>query len=90
MRAGDADGLWDGFTGTGYMDMGGNAGDAVQFTVDAPSAGIYTLTFRYSNGGGGTNAPRPMSLSVNGTHQRRRRSSPAPASTAGTTGRPRA
>ena len=60
----NGDGLWDGFTGAGYMDMGGNSGDAVQFTVDAPSAGTYTLAFRYSNGG---TTARPMTLSVNGT-----------------------
>jgi hypothetical protein len=60
----NGDGLWDGFTGAGYMDMGGNSGDAVQFTVDAPSAGTYTLEFRYSNGG---TTARPMTLSVNGT-----------------------
>jgi hypothetical protein len=53
VRDANGDNLWDGFTGTGYIDMGGNTGDAVQFTVDAPSAGSYTLAFRYANGGGG-------------------------------------
>ena len=47
------DGLWDGFTGAGYLDMGGNAGDAFAFDVDAPEAGVYTLTFRHANTGTG-------------------------------------
>lgn len=61
----DGDGLWDGFTGSGYMDMGAQAGDAVEFAIDVPAAGLYTLTFRYANGGG-ANGPRPMALSIDG------------------------
>ncbi|WP_236037996.1 carbohydrate-binding protein [Belnapia arida] len=64
----NGDGLWDGITGSGYMDMGGNAGDAVSFGVTAPTAGTYTLSFRYSNGGNDS-APRPMTLSVGGQTQ---------------------
>ncbi len=65
---GDAnnDDLWDGFTGTGYMDMGGNAGDSVAFSVDAPEAGVYTVTVRYANGGGAATTSRPMALDVDG------------------------
>ncbi|WP_245624566.1 putative Ig domain-containing protein, partial [Belnapia moabensis] len=63
------DGLWDGFTGTGYMDMGSATGDAVNFAVNIPTAGTYTLSFRYSNGGGGDNAPRPMTLTAGGQTQ---------------------
>jgi hypothetical protein len=66
VRDANGDGLWDGFTGAGYMDMGGQVGDAVGFTVDAPAAGDYTFTFRYANGGAGANGPRPMALTVNG------------------------
>ena len=62
----DGNGLWDGATGTGYMDMGAQIGDAASFTVNAPSAGTYTFSFRYSNGGGAPNGDRPMSLSVGG------------------------
>ncbi|MBC7975239.1 MAG: hypothetical protein H7138_09655, partial [Myxococcales bacterium] len=35
----DANGLWDGFNGAGYLDMGANVGDAAAFTIDAPTAG---------------------------------------------------
>ncbi|MBE9638466.1 carbohydrate-binding protein [Salipiger mangrovisoli] len=58
------DGLWTGYTGTGYLDMGGNIGDAVQFDVTVPEAGTYTMSFRYANGSP-TMPDRPMELSVN-------------------------
>ena len=60
------DGLWNGYSGTGYMDMGGNVGDAFEFDVDAPTAGTYSFTFRYVNAGG-DGADRPLLLSVDGT-----------------------
>ena len=60
------DGLWNGYTGTGYMDMGGNVGDAFEFDVDAPEAGTYSFTFRYVNADSG-GAARPLSLLVGGT-----------------------
>jgi len=56
-------GLWDGYGGDGYVDMGGQAGDAVVFTVTAPEAGIYAFSFRYANGGVGD---RPMTLARQG------------------------
>lgn len=65
-RDGNGDGLWDGFSGSGYMDMGAQIGDAASFGFDAPTAGTYTFTFRYSNGGGAPNGDRPMALSVDG------------------------
>jgi hypothetical protein len=65
-RDANGDGLWDGWTGTGYLDMGGDVGDAARFTVNAPAAGTYTLTFRYTNGGGAPNGPRPMAVTVDG------------------------
>ncbi|SFD70521.1 carbohydrate-binding protein [Roseivivax sediminis] len=58
------DGLWDNFEGDGYLDMGLDIGDAVQFEIDAPQAGTYTFTIRYGNGG---DTDRPMALSVGGT-----------------------
>jgi hypothetical protein len=66
----DGDNLWDGFTGSGYLDMGADIGDAASFVVDAPAAGVYTLTFRYANGGNvnGVNGDRPMAISVNGAN----------------------
>ena len=56
--------IWDGATGTGYLDMGSNVGDAASFTIDAPADGVYTVSFRYSNGGGNGNGDRPMTLSL--------------------------
>ncbi|WP_306131742.1 carbohydrate-binding protein [Roseivivax marinus] len=58
------DNLWDNFEGDGYLDMGTNIGDAVQFEIDAPQAGTYTFTIRYGNGG---TTDRPMAFSVGGT-----------------------
>ncbi|AMJ62924.1 carbohydrate-binding protein [Bosea sp. PAMC 26642] len=66
LRDVNSDGLWDGFTGTGYLDMGAQIGDAASFKVTAPTAGTYTFTFRFSNGGGAPNGDRPMTLVVSG------------------------
>ncbi|HZM75985.1 MAG TPA: carbohydrate-binding protein [Candidatus Limnocylindrales bacterium] len=54
---------WTGFTGTGFVNMDNIVGSYVQWTVNAPTAGMATLTFRYANG---TTATRPMDISVNG------------------------
>ncbi|MEO3386341.1 CBM35 domain-containing protein [Mesorhizobium sp. CAU 1741] len=62
----NGDGLWDGFTGTGYLDMGGQVDDGASFDLDVPADGLYTISFRYSNGGGGGNGDRPMQLTING------------------------
>jgi Ca2+-binding RTX toxin-like protein len=51
-----------GYTGTGYADYANTAGDYVEFTVDAPTAGWYDLEFRYANGA----AARTLGLSLNG------------------------
>uniref|UniRef100_UPI001CFCD7C2 carbohydrate-binding protein n=1 Tax=Alloyangia pacifica TaxID=311180 RepID=UPI001CFCD7C2 len=59
------EGIWSDYTGTGYLDMGGDIGDAVQFDVTVPEAGTYTMSFRYANAS--TTMPdRPMELQVNG------------------------
>ncbi|SFT22590.1 Carbohydrate binding module (family 6), partial [Alloyangia pacifica] len=59
------EGIWSNYTGTGYLDMGGQIGDAVQFDVTVPEAGTYTMSFRYANAS--TTMPdRPMELQVNG------------------------
>ncbi|MFC4171943.1 carbohydrate-binding protein [Microvirga sp. GCM10011540] len=65
LRDANNDGLWDNFTGAGYLDMGAQIGDAASFTVTAPEAGVYTFTFRYSNGGN-PQGDRPMALTVGG------------------------
>jgi len=67
-EAAGPDGLWDGFTGSGYLDMGGEAGDAAFFEVAVEEAGTYTLTVRYTNGDGG-GADRPMNILVGGEAQ---------------------
>ncbi|WP_386081905.1 carbohydrate-binding protein [Vreelandella sp. F11] len=67
-EAAGPDGLWDGYTGTGYLDMGGEAGDAAFFDVNVEEAGTYTLSVRYTNGGG-DGADRPMNILVGGEPQ---------------------
>ncbi|MCA0940154.1 carbohydrate-binding protein, partial [Salipiger pacificus] len=59
------EGIWSGYTGTGYLDMGSDIGDAVQFDVTVPEAGTYTMSFRYANASP-TMPSRPMDLQVNG------------------------
>ena len=65
-NGGKVDGLWPGFNGTGYLDMGTDIGDAYSFEVDVPAAGDYTFEFRFNQGS--TDTPtRPMALSVGGS-----------------------
>jgi glucose/arabinose dehydrogenase len=52
-----------GFTGTGFADYVNASGDFVEFTVNAATAGTYTLVFRYSNASVDS---RPLSISVGG------------------------
>ncbi|WP_346797114.1 carbohydrate-binding protein [Halomonas sp. Bachu 37] len=61
-------GLWDGYTGSGYLDMGNEAGDAAFFDVEVEEAGTYTLAVRYANGDG-SGAGRPMNIIVGGESQ---------------------
>lgn len=53
------------YTGTGFADFADTAatGAYIQWTVNVPTAGTRTLTFRYANAG---SANRPLSISVNG------------------------
>ena len=53
-----------GFTGTGFVNFDNVTGSSVEYTVTAPSAGPYSLTFRYANG---TAVNRPVDVTVNGT-----------------------
>ncbi|GAA1615082.1 cellulase family glycosylhydrolase [Kribbella sancticallisti] len=53
-----------GFTGTGFVNFDNVTGSSVEYTVNAPSAGPYSLTFRYANG---TTTNRPLDVTVNGT-----------------------
>lgn len=54
-----------GFSGTGFVDYYPNtAGGSIEWTVEVPTAGEYTLAFRYANGGV---EDRPVTISINGT-----------------------
>jgi len=53
--------LRPGFSGTGYLDYGNDAGDRASFTFTVPSAGNYDLNFRYAS-----DSSRPINLAVNG------------------------
>jgi Carbohydrate binding module (family 6) len=52
-----------GYTGTGYADYQNASGDYVQWTVQVPAAGTWTLLFRYANGGTGD---RPLDITIDG------------------------
>jgi Chondroitinase B/Carbohydrate binding module (family 6) len=67
-ESGTCDGTIDsdhtGFSGSGFCNTTNAVGAAIQWTVNATSAGTATLAIRYSNG---TTVNRPMDISVNGT-----------------------
>ncbi|HSC66146.1 MAG TPA: pectate lyase [Cellvibrio sp.] len=52
-----------GFTGNGYTNANNAQGAAIEWAVNAPSSGRYTLNFRFANGG---TANRNGSLLING------------------------
>jgi hypothetical protein len=52
-----------GYTGHGFADYQHDSGDYVEWNVDVPSDGTYTLLFRYANGG---TAGRPLAVTVDG------------------------
>jgi hypothetical protein len=54
-----------GYSGTGYYDMG-RLGDSVEFTINAPSDGIYPISFRFAQGSLSYNGNRKLQLSCNG------------------------
>ena len=53
-----------GYTGRGFTDFGGNGSLVEWNNVNAPSAGQYTLVFRYANGSAGN---RQCAITVNDT-----------------------
>ncbi|MGI5520131.1 PQQ-dependent sugar dehydrogenase [Micromonospora sp. CA-259024] len=55
---------WAGFTGTGFVNGDNVVGSSVEFTVQASTTGLHTVTFRHAHGSG---VNRPMDISVNGT-----------------------
>ncbi|MBB4689433.1 CBM35 domain-containing protein [Amycolatopsis jiangsuensis] len=58
-----------GYTGSGFADFQHTDGDSVEWTVDVPKDGTYTLQFRFANStaaGRPTGDDRPMAVSVDG------------------------
>ncbi|NBC97041.1 MAG: carbohydrate-binding protein [Deinococcus-Thermus bacterium] len=53
-----------GFSGTGYVDFGTSATDALEWTVDLDAAGTFELVVGYANGGLGED--RSLELEVDG------------------------
>ncbi|WP_353981913.1 carbohydrate-binding protein [Salinicola endophyticus] len=66
--AAGSDGLWNGHSGSGYLDMGSQVGDAAYFDVTVETAGIYQLDVRYAVSGSATTS-RPMAVKVDGEAQ---------------------
>jgi hypothetical protein len=66
--AAGSDGLWNGSSGPGYLDMGGQVGDAAYFEVEVETAGTYQLDVRYA-ASGAAGASRPMAVLVDGVDQ---------------------
>jgi endoglucanase len=52
-----------GYTGSGFVNYDNLTGSYIEYTVNAPQGGAYTLVFRYANGAA---ANRPVNVSVNG------------------------
>lgn len=52
-----------GYSGTGYADYNNATGDYIEFTLNANTAGVHPVAFRYANGGA---SDRPLSMKVNG------------------------
>lgn len=70
------DTVWPGYSGASYLCCWGSAdGQFVTFNVNAPTAGSYTLAFRYSAG----NAVASRRLTINGTVVTANKSFPATA-----------
>ncbi|WP_106420415.1 hypothetical protein [Salinicola tamaricis] len=80
-----SDGLWNGHSGSGYLDMGSQVGDAAYFDVTVESAGTYQLDVRYAASGSATTS-RPMAVRWT-ARLRACSASPVPA-TAAPAGRP--
>lgn len=55
-----------GFTGVGFANADNYAGSYIEWAVNAPVAGTYTLQWRYANG---TGTNRTAEITVNGTAQ---------------------
>ncbi len=61
---GTVDTNWSGYTGTGFVNVTNAVGSYIEWTVDAPVAGIYTLAIRFANG---TTSARTAEIKINGS-----------------------
>ncbi|RSM81667.1 DUF1080 domain-containing protein [Kibdelosporangium aridum] len=59
-----------GYEGTGFVDGYWNQGAATTFAVNAPTAGTYNVSLRYSNGPDPSPGTKSVSVYVNGTKVR--------------------
>ncbi len=55
-----------GFEGSSYFNYDNEIGGYVEWTIEAPADGSYTIDFRYANG---TDANRPVKLIINGDRE---------------------
>ena len=53
-----------GYTGAGFCNTSNATGSGINWRIAVPTAGTYTISWRYSNGGG---SDRPASLLINGS-----------------------
>jgi hypothetical protein len=51
-----------GFSGTGFADFANSSGDSIKWTVNAQTAGLYDLKFRYAL----QSSDRPLEVRING------------------------
>lgn len=58
----------EGFEGKAYWNFDNEIGSALTFTVEAPTAGNYLVTFRYANGGSADDT-RSCRITVNGASE---------------------
>jgi uncharacterized delta-60 repeat protein len=52
-----------GYGGNGFVDFLNATGDSVEWAIDVPAAGLYSLEFRYANG---SSAARALQLRIDG------------------------
>ncbi|WP_265502024.1 carbohydrate-binding protein [Paracoccus beibuensis] len=64
-ETGSFTGLRPGFTGTGYIDYGDDAGDTLGFDINVPEPGEYIIKIRYASQSA-AGAPRVLDIAVNG------------------------
>ncbi|WP_244865229.1 carbohydrate-binding protein [Xylanibacillus composti] len=61
--SGSVDTNHSGYSGSGFVNVNNANGEYIEWTINASTAGTYSLSFRYANGASG----RSAKLSVNGS-----------------------